>query len=168
MDSKTLIKALKQAVRDVIKEELTEILREGLQSTINEMTQSKKSVKSETIHVPPRMVHETTGVKNKVQFQRTGFADILNETPSMKEGSPSVSSFSELMNENYKDMSFTSADAQGFGMMRQNTMPMQQSAPQVMHDPETGKTFDVDPIVAKALTRDYSGLMKAIEKKKGK
>lgn len=165
MDSKTLIKALKQAVRDVIKEELTEILREGLQSTINEMTQSKKSVKSETIHVPPRMVHETTGVKNKVQFQRTGFADILNETPSMKEGSPSVSSFSEMMNENYQELSFTSADAPGFGMMRNGTQP---AAPQVMNDPETGKTFEVDPIVAKAMTRDYSALMKAIDKKKGK
>ncbi len=167
MDSKTLIKALKQAVRDVIKEELTEILREGLQSTINEMSQPKQTVKSNTVNVPPRMVHETKGVKNKVQFQRTGFADILNDTPSMKEGSPSVSSFSELMSENYRDMSFTSADAQGFGMMRQaQTAPT--ATPQVMHDPETGKTFDVDPIVAKALTRDYSGLMKAIEKKKGK
>ena len=44
MDSKTLIKALKIAVREVIKEELTDILREGLQSTITEMTQPKKRI----------------------------------------------------------------------------------------------------------------------------
>jgi hypothetical protein len=164
MDSKTLIKALKQAVRDVIKEELTDILREGLQSTISEM----KSTSHTTVNrANGKPVHQQTA-KNKIQFQRTGFADILNETPSMKEGSPSVSSFSELMSENYRDMSFSSADAQGFGMMRQNQMPQQSVAPAVMHDPETGKTFDVDPVVAKALTRDYSGLMKAIEKKKGK
>ena len=164
MDSKTLIKALKQAVRDVIKEELTEILREGLQSTINEMKTTTKPAVNHTTGAP---ISEQRVVKNKVQFQRTGFADILNETPSMKEGTQAVSSFSELMSENYKDLSFTSADAQGFGMMRQaQTAPT--AAPQVMHDPETGKTFDVDPIVAKALTRDYSGLMKAIEKKKGK
>ncbi len=37
MDTKTLVKALKVAVREVIKEELTEILREGLQSTIVEV-----------------------------------------------------------------------------------------------------------------------------------
>ena len=37
-----------------------------------------------------------------------------------------------------------------------------------MNDPETGKTFEVDPIVAKAMNRDYSALMKAIDKKKGK
>jgi len=164
MDSKTLIKALKQAVRDVIKEELTDILREGLQSTINEMKSTSHIAKQRSVSKP---ITEPS-VKNKVQFKSTGFADILNETPSLKEGSPSISSFSELMTENYRDMSFTSTDAQGFGMLRQNQMPQQTTAPAVMHDPETGKTFDVDPVVAKALTRDYSGLMKAIEKKKGK
>lgn len=160
MDSKTLIKALKIAVRDVIKEELTEILREGLQSTINEMKSTSQPPVSRATGKPV-----TQQSKNKVQFQRTGFADILNETPSMKEGSPSVSSFSEMMNENYRDLSFTSQDAQGFGMLRSGQQP---TAPAVMNDPETGKTFEVDPIVAKAMTRDYSALMKAIDKKKGK
>jgi len=161
MDSKTLIKALKLAVRDVIKEELTEILREGLQSTINEM---KSTSPTPVNRATGKSVQHATA-KNKVQFQRTGFADILNETPSMKEGSPSVSSFSELMNENYRDLSFSSADAQGFGMLRSG---QQSAAPQVMNDPETGKTFEVDPIVAKAMNRDYSALMKAIDKKKGR
>jgi len=45
MDSKTLIKALKTAVREVIKEELTEILREGLQSTLAEMKQPVNKTK---------------------------------------------------------------------------------------------------------------------------
>jgi hypothetical protein len=164
MDTKTLIKALKSAVREVIKEELTEILRDGLQSTINEMKSTSHIEKQRTISKPI----QESAVKNKVQFKSTGFADILNETPSLKEASPAVSSFAELMNENYQDLSFSSKDAQGFGMLRQNQMPKQNTAPAVMHDPETGKTFDVDPIVAKALTRDYSGLMKAIEQKKGK
>lgn len=164
MDTKTLVKALKIAVREVIKEELTEILRDGLQSTINEMKSTSHIGKQRSVSKP---IPEPS-VKNKVQFKSTGFADILNETPSLKEASPSVSSFADLMNENYKDLSFSSTDAQGFGMLRQNQMPKQNSAPTVMHDPETGKTFDVDPIVAKALTRDYSGLMKAMDKKKGK
>lgn len=161
MDSKTLIKALKIAVRDVIKEELTEILREGLQSTINEMKSTS-----------PASVNRATGnpvtqpsTKNKVQFQRTGFADILNETPSMKEASPSISSFTELMNESYDELRFTSQDAPGFGMMRTGQQP---AAPQVMNDPETGKIMEVDPVIAKAMTRDYSALMKAIDKKKGR
>ena len=161
MDSKTLIKALKIAVRDVIKEELTEILREGLQSTINEM----KSASPTPVNRAIGKSEAPQTAKNKIQFQRTGFADILNETPSMKESGPSVSSFSEMMNENYQDLSFTSADAAGFGMLRTGQQP---AAPQVMNDPETGKTFEVDPIVSKAMNRDYSALMKAIDKKKGK
>ena len=161
MDSKTLIKALKMAVREVIKEELTEILREGLQSSINEM----KSTSHVSVNRANGQPSSQTPVKNKVQFKSTGFANILNETPSMKEGSTSVSSFSEMMNENYRDISFTSTDAQGFGMMRSG---QQSNAQQVMNDPETGKTFEVDPIVAKAMNRDYSALMKAIDKKKGK
>jgi hypothetical protein len=161
MDSKTLIKALKIAVRDVIKEELTEILREGLQSTINEMKSSSPGPVSRVTGKPVSQ----PSVKNKVQFQKTGFANILNETPSLKEASPSVSSFSEMMNENYQDLSFTSADAAGFGMLRKGQQP---AGPQVMNDPETGKTFEVDPVIAKAMTRDYSDLMKAIDKKKGR
>lgn len=164
MDSKTLIKALKIAVRDVIKEELTEILREGLQSTITEM-KSTSHIANNRSTGEPRIVQEMQNAKNKVQFQRTGFANILNETPSLKEGSPSVSSFSEMMNENYQDLSFTSADAPGFGMLRRGQQP---AAPQVMNDPETGKTFEVDPMIQKAMTRDYSALMKAIDKKKGR
>jgi hypothetical protein len=162
MDSKTLIKALKIAVRDVIKEELTEILREGLQSTINEMKKPTVINKQRTI---TKSIPEPSVSRNKVTFNKTGFADILNETPSLKEGSPSVSSFSEMMNENYQDLSFTSADAPGFGMLRKGQSP---AAPQVMNDPETGKQFEVDPAVQKAMTRDYSALMKAIDKKKGR
>jgi hypothetical protein len=42
------------------------------------------------------------------------------------------------------------------------------TAPAVMTDPETGKNMEVDPMVAKAMNRDYSALMKAIDKKRGK
>ena len=159
MDSKTLIKALKSAVREVIKEELTEILREGLQSTINEMASTSHIGKQRSVSKP---IPESP-VKNKVQFKSTGFADILNETPSLRESGTGISSFAELVNEDVDTLSFTSADAQGFGMLRAN----QQPKTQVMHDPETDKVLEVDPVVAKAITRDYSALMKAIDKKKG-
>jgi hypothetical protein len=43
---------------------------------------------------------------------------------------------------------------------------MGDGAPAVMEDPETGKVYNVAPEVASAITRDYSALMKAIDKKK--
>ena len=165
MDSKTLIKALKVAVREVVKEELTEILREGLQSTITEMTQPKKKVQA-----PIGTRKPVQPTKKKPMFEDNRWASILNETEALYEQRPQpMNSFAEMMNESVDEITMTSRDAQGFGMMRQN---MQQAisgaptAPAVMEDPETGKVYDVAPEVASALTRDYSALMKAIDKKK--
>jgi hypothetical protein len=172
MDSKTLIKALKIAVREVIKEELTEILREGLQSTINEMKQPKQQVKvdpNKIIRTEPRMVNEAAR-KPKVQFSENKWASVLNETDALTEQGPmAMNSFKELMAEGMDEIRMTSKDAMNFGAMRQNmkeAMGVTPSAPKVMEDPETGKVYEVDPVVQQAMTRDYSALMKAINKKK--
>ena len=59
-----------------------------------------------------------------------------------------------------------SRNAKNFGV--QSTMTAAPAAPQVMQDPETGKSMKVDNVIAKAMTRDYSALMKAIDKKKNR
>jgi hypothetical protein len=161
MDSKTLIKALKTAVREVIKEELTEILREGLQSTITEMKQP----------VQPTQTSGVTTRKKRPIFEENKWADILNETdPLMEQAPEAMNSFRDIMNEGMDEIRMTSSDAQNFGAMRENmrsAISGEAVAPAVMEDPETGKVFDVAPEVAQAMTRDYSALMKAINKKKG-
>ena len=167
MDSKTLIKALKTAVREVIKEELTEILRDGLQSTIVEMKQQKtEPVKSQRTVSTPAPAYK----KSKVQFSENKWASILNETEALVEQGPSaMNSFADMMNEGMDEIQMTSANAQGFGMMRQTmkeAMGLAPAAPKVMEDPETGKTYEVAPEVAQAMTRDYSALMQAMNKKK--
>jgi len=174
MDSKTLVKALKTAVREVIKEELTEILREGLQSTITEMAQSEKHVKvdpNKTIQVETKMVSES-GKKSKVQFTDNKWANVLNETDALTEDQPlALNSFRDIMNEGMDEIRMTSRDAVNFGAMRQNmkeAMGVAPAAPKVMEDPETGKVFEVPQEVQQAMTRDYSALMKAINNKKGK
>ena len=161
MDSKTLVKVLKKVVREevrsVIKEELTEILRGGLQSTINEMAESKPI---------PTLFETTTPAgpnKRKVEFKKNKFSDILNETDQLREQSP----YGTAMNEN---ISMTSADAQSFGASRQaiKNQMMGIETPTVIQDPETGRNLKVDGAVAKAITRDYSALMRAMDKKKNK
>jgi len=152
MEQKTfftiLKKTIREEVRNVIKQELSEILKEGLQSTVNELKEEK---------MPKKKLVK----KSNLKFKKTGFADVLNETTQLTENNP-VGNYAEMMNESYNDLSFTAKDAQGFGMMRQN------QAPSVMEDPETGKNMQVDPVVARAMTRDYSDLLKAMDKKKGK
>jgi hypothetical protein len=141
---------------------LTEILREGLQSTITEINQPVKTVKA-TAPTPKR---------KPVQFAENKFADILNETDALMEQGPSaMNSFADLMNEGMDDtISMTSQDARGFGQMREtmrSAISGQPAAPKVMEDPESGKTFEVPVEVQQAMTRDYSALMKAMNKKKG-
>ena len=159
MEQKTfftiLKKTIREEVRNVIKQELSEILKEGLQSTVNELKEEKMPKK--------KLVKKSSSnfKKTRPKFKKTGFADILNETTQLTENN-SVGNYAEMMNESYDNLSFTAKDAQGFGMMRQS------SAPDVIEDPETGKNMQVDPVVAKAMTRDYSDLLKAIDKKKGR
>lgn len=164
MDSKTLIKALKTAVREVIKEELTEILREGLQSTITEMKQPATKRQAP----PPPMQSKPKAV----QFSENRWATILNETDPLMEQTPgAMNSFADMMNEGMEEIRMTSADAKGFGAMRENmraAITGQPVAPKIMEDPETGKTFEVPEEIQQVLTRDYSSLMSAINKKKGK
>jgi len=166
MDTSTLVKALKTAVRQVIKEELTEILREGLQSTITEIHQEQQ--KTKPIRNNSKTVQQS---KNKVQFLDNKWASVLNETESLHEQEPvSINSFRDLMNENMEEIRMTSQDAINFGAMRQNmrdSITNTTPSPKIMEDPETGKMFEIPQEVQQAMTRDYSSLMKAINKKKG-
>ena len=156
MEQKTfftiLKKTIREEVRNVIKQELSEILKEGLQSTVNELKEE---------NLPKKKLVKQSIKKTAPKFKKTGFADILNETSILTESNP-VGNYASMMNESYNDLSFTAKDAQGFGMMRQNQIPS------TMEDPETGKTMQVNDTVAAAMTKDYSSLMKAIDKKKGR
>jgi len=167
MDSKTLVKALKTAVREVIKEELTEILREGLQSTITEMKQPAK-----TTNMPSHKNLPPSPKRKTVQFNDNKWANVLNETDALTEDQPlALNSFRDIMNEGMEEIRMTSRDAVNFGAMRQNmkeAIGVAPAAPKVMEDPETGKVFEVPQEVQQAMTRDYSALMKAINNKKGK
>jgi exoribonuclease R len=164
MDSKTLIKALKTAVREVIKEELTEILREGLQSTITEIKQPQTKRQTTPAEAAPK--------RKTVQFSENRWASVLNETEPIQEQMPTaMNSFADIMNEGMDEIRMTSADAKGFGVMRENmkaAITGQSVAPKIMEDPETGKTFEVPQEIQQVLTRDYSSLMTAINKKKGR
>ena len=103
--------------------------------------------------------------KPRVLFNDNKWASILNDTDALQDKTMPVESYSELMNESQDTLSFTSRDAQGFGMVRPNTNS-NNTTPAVMEDPETGKVYEVAPEVQQAMTRDYSALMSALNKKK--
>jgi len=153
MDTKVLIKALKIAVREVIKEELTQILKDGLQSTIVEMTRPRKPLTNVVRNIPPNLQPKSLG-----KFTGNKWASVLNETDALVELHPSA------MNESYDEqITLTSKDAEAFGMMRQNSG----NDLAVMENPEDYSDNPAVATVAAALTRDYSELMKTIVKKQG-
>ncbi len=154
MENKKFIQIMKKIIREeirsVIKEELTEILQVGLQPTINEMKNNQRDAPK-----PPKPK------RKQAMFKENKFADILNNTDRLRENSP-VSTYASLMTE---DINMTSADAMNFGMQRKGVMNSQP----IVTDAETGAAVAVeDPAIAKAMTRDYSALMKAIDKKKNR
>jgi len=145
-----LKKIVKETVRDVIKEELTEILHEGLQSTINEIKGKQSAAPKPRPVVKPNKVHN--------KFKENKFSDILNGTGALRE----QTNYADIMNE---DIHMTSANAKNFGMQRN----MMNASTSTVSDPETGQAIAVeDPAIAKAMNRDYSALMKAIDKKKNR
>jgi len=144
-----LRKIVKEEVRSVIKEELTEILHEGLQSTVNELTNKQPITKKPAV------------VKKHGMFKENKFASILNETEVTRE-TTSTSKYADLMNE---DIIMDSSNARNFGMQR----TLQSVNTPSIQDAETGQSIVVeDKAVANAMTRDYSALMKAIDKKKNR
>lgn len=154
---KVIQKIVRNEIRKVIQEELTEILKEGLKPEIerlNEGATTQKALlkKPKSENAQQAFNENVTRPKTKKPtFKKTGFADILNETEPLKEQRVPGSGYETVA-------AMTSMDAQGYGRA---------STPDKISDPETNKTLDVPEHVNKALTRDYSALMKAM-KKKGK
>ena len=158
MDTKKFVNALRaviaEEVRNVIRQELTEILKEGLKPTISEL--QEQTVRTTPVTKKPK--------NEKLKFKSNKFSDILNETDPVYDAVPTSL---------HETITMTSRDAVNFGQARKmmhsaitgNSIPV---APATMLDPEGNKEIAVDETVAKAMTRDYSALMRAIDKKKGK
>lgn len=154
MESKQFIQIMKKIIREeirsVIKEELTDILQVGLQPTINEINGNQSVIST----------NDRKSVKPKhAMFKENKFSDILNNTDLLREDN-TISTYASLMTE---DINMTSADAMNFGMQRKGI----DTAHAIVTDAVTGMAVAVDdPAIAKAMTRDYSALMKAIDNKK--
>jgi hypothetical protein len=154
MNSKEFIKAL----RTLIREEVRAAVREEIQSLNENKRVSNNKLRAEDIW---ESMGTTKPVSNKTKkFVKDPLLnDLLNDTASnpiqLSEGYDTIGAYSAEM-------------AQGFGMMRgsQNMTP----AVAPMHDlngqPVNTKNEQVATVV-NAMTKDYSALMKAIDKKKG-
>ena len=161
-----------QALRKVIREEVRSAVREELSiigETISESrnTNIKKStVKTSNLESKPALHYKPTAKKTYVNNSLLN--DLLNETPGFAGEGPRA----------YLEEQIDYNDFSEWPTMNRSASPRMQSNPTSMlptTDTE-GRKIDASKLaetesgqaVVQALTKDYSALMKAIDKKKGK
>jgi hypothetical protein len=147
MDTTKFLKLLKQAVREVVKEEISTALRKELSVLREHVVQPSSQTTSYTVNKKPKL-HNNVVKKNYTKNSLLN--DLLNESTPFGADSYTQDTFT-----------FSSNDINNFGMSRQpalqdtegNIVPINNEATEA---------------VANAVTRDYRDLMKAINSKKGK
>ena len=150
------VKILTDIIRKVVNEEVRKVIKSEIRKVLSEGNTSRPISKK----------------PNKIQYTKNkSLNDILNETAGGIPQDPTMASMEQNMEqqtEEYPTMNnktYNSGDLaslMGYGDMNQNTT--QASTEQTFRD--MGK--EVDPTIAKAMTRNYGDLMKAIDKKKGR
>ena len=154
------VKVLETLIRKVVREEIKKGVKEAIQEAMNPKTDHKKVMKQGMKNVQP--------VREKREFVKDNpmLNELLNET-AMTLGNATETTEQEV--------SFSSQDAQGFNRSKlANMMGYGDFTPQGQRESVAQQTAqsmgmsmdDLPDAVSKALTKDYSGLMKKIDEKK--
>ena len=150
MESKNFIKLL----RKIIREEVSNAVKSALnESRTNQVTSNINLSEIVEDPMPNRPVAKKKFTKNKM------LNDLLNETASTP---PSQ----ELTD--WSTMNFKSEMAESFGTYNQSAGPTMPLATKGINGEPVNMNNEGVATAVKAMTRDYSALMKAIDKKKGK
>jgi len=160
MDTKKLIKAIQLIIKEEVKKEVAKKEKALRKSIMNEIKQSQpKVVEKDPLDV--EHIFETKQ-ESKSFTKNSMLNDMLNETAQGGE-------WRSINSNGVGGGMFNSSQAQSFGSM----MGGQQS--QVLQTAEGGQVStqqlqqtEAGQAVVNALTRDYSGLMKHMNDKKGK
>ena len=159
MDTTKLVKAIQIIVKEEVKKEMAKREKVIRESILKEVTKSQPNrVEVDPLDVDHIFEQKQQSPKKEV-FKSTGFADLLNETADN----------GEWRSINGQGGVFQASQAQSWGgdMMNQSNATFQtteggQVSAQQLQQTEAGQA------VVNAVTRDYSALMKAIDKKKGR
>lgn len=169
MDTEKLVKAIQIIVKEELKTIVPKLVKEGVKREMKQLLRENKELR-ESLKKPrtpkqPTFMDEPV-IENTTQQQRQlSNNPVLNEVLNQTQGFNSGQSTGE----EYRTMNFTTNAAQGGveGMRAQMAAKMGLSDVGMSGQPNGVGVSTGNPVVDKALNRDYSGLMKAIDKKKG-
>ena len=151
-------KSFFNALRKLIREEVQTAVRTEMKRVLNEQRVAPKQIIDHGIRMSEQAVKPS---KPKTFVKDPMLTDLLNETAA-----------SPLIQDEWATMDFKSEMAQAFGGMRSAGPDMSFTTPAVatLQDingaPVNVRNENVANVV-NAMTKDYSALMKAIDKKKG-
>ncbi len=152
MESKSLVKLLRKIIREEVKTAVRQVLNEQ-KTNHNQVINHGLEMQRISENPNPRR-------KKKQYTKNSMLNDLLNETSGIPNDGPLVSQMGGM--EDYPSMgNFKSDMADAFGMNRQPQALATSGIngePINMQNEAVAKTVDI-------MTKDYSGLMKAIDKK---
>ena len=147
-------KTFENLIRKVVREEIDYALRREIKTLKEDLREELKPTivehKERMIEVPNNSIPKTT--KNSLKEK------IMGTQSFKKQNFSSNSTLNDLLNET----------AQGDTNLESGNAPVSLSQPFATGAPLPMNTQGMPTEVAKAVTRDYSSLMKAIDAKKGK
>ena len=149
MDTKKFTTVL----RKIIREEVTKAVRTELRQMLTEDKTSHKSTIQHGMALHDMSEQRPKKAVKKKYSDNPMLNDLLNDTTTLKE------------NSDWSTMNFRSEMAQSFGM--NPSEPVVAPATDLQGKPLNTNNEQVATVV-NAMTKDYSALMKAIDKKQGK
>jgi hypothetical protein len=159
MDSKSFVKVM----RKLISEEVRKAVRAEMRILLKEQkTDHRKSMKHGMDMYQETRAPKPAPRKKEKSFTKDSILnDLLNET-AMTMNPKELYGDGPMVSQD--TLSFGSNDARGFGMMRQGYAP--QPVTDINNNPVDTSNEKVAAVVDN-ITKDYSALMSAINKKKG-
>ena len=157
MDTKKLIKAIQLIIKEEVKKEVAKREKVIRESILKEVKQSQpKVVEKDPLDVDH--IFETKQQTKQSFTDNSMLNDMLNETAQG----------GEWRSINGPGGVFNASQAQGWGGFNQQTPSVLQTAEGGQVSTQQLQQTEAGQAVVNALTRDYSGLMKHINAKKGK
>ena len=155
MDTKKLIKAIQLIIKEEVKKEVAKKEKSLRKSILKELKESQPQVVEKD---PLDVEHIFEQKQESKSFTKNSMLnDMLNETAQG----------GEWRSINGQGGVFQSSQAQGWGGMNPQTPSVLQTAEGGQVSTQQLQQTDAGKAVVDALTRDYSGLMKHINNKKG-
>ena len=144
-------------LRKVIREEVRNVINKELKPLLNETKIEKHDINlHEIADIPKR---STKPVAKKQYTKNPILNDLLNETAT----TPATQELTD-----WSTMNFKQEMAQSFGAERSHNMPVAPLATKGINGEVVDMNNEGVASAVNAMTKDYSALMKAIDKKKGK